>query len=164
MCYNDLSDFASRFRGDSNSIMSMPMPQRQPDVSPMPDRRPRGRPRSSILPFIALWIVLIGAGVAGSVWYTDHLKQQLAADLNEQTSRQISAVQADYTKQLQQIRSSYETQMADLESKVESLNELLTFNKDNINDKTDNSNKLYTQINELKKQLDELKKNLDVLK
>lgn len=143
--------------------MSTNMPQRTAVVG-AEERRARTRTKPSVLPFIALWIVLIGAGIAGAVWYTDHVKQQMSADLSAQTARQIEAVQADYTKQLQEIRTSYETQMAALESKVQSLNELLTFDKDNATDKTDNSNKLYTQISELKKQLDQLKQNLDVLK
>jgi hypothetical protein len=51
-----------------------------------------------------------------------------------------------------------------MESKIQTLNELLTFAKDNADSKTDNSNKLYTQLAEVKKQLNELKRNLDVLK
>ncbi|CAM3741964.1 hypothetical protein COLU111180_06070 [Cohnella lubricantis] len=135
-----------------------------PVIASTEERRTRPRTRPSILPYIALWVVLIGAGIAGAIWYTDHVKQQLSADLSAQTARQIEAVQADYTKQLQEMRASYESEMAELESKVQSLNELLTFNKDNASDKTDSSNKLYTQISELKQQLDQLKKNLDVLK
>lgn len=139
------------------------MPQRTAVVS-SEERRARTRTKPSVLPFITLWIVLIGAGIAGAVWYTDHVKQQITADVSAQTAQQIKAVQADYTKQLQQIRASYETEMASLQSKVQSLNELLAFDKDNADGKTDNSNKLYTQISELKKQLDQLKQNLDVLK
>lgn len=165
MCYNSCSRIArcKDSRGETSFIMSTNMPQRAVAISPE-ERRARTRTKPSVLPFLALWIVLIGAGIAGAVWYTDHVKQQISADVSAQTASQIEAVQADYTKQLQEIRSSYETEMADLQSKVQSLNELLTFDKDNATDKTDNSNKLYTQISELKKQLDELKHNLDVLK
>ncbi|WP_027092050.1 hypothetical protein [Cohnella thermotolerans] len=143
--------------------MSTPIPQmKAPSGSVEPLARRTSKP--SFLPFVLLWIVLIGAGVAGSVWYTGHLKQQIESELEKQTARQIEAVQADYTKQLEELKQNYQDEMTKLQSKVEALNELLTFNKDNASDKTDNSNKLYTQISELKKQLDELKKNLDVLK
>lgn len=128
------------------------------------ERQPRKRTKPSFLPFACLWFVLIGAGVYGSVWYTGHLKTQISDELSRQTASQIAGMQSDYNKQLSDMKTNYQEEMAKLESKVEALNELLTFNKDNMNDKTDNSNKLYTQISELKKQLDELKKNLDVLK
>lgn len=143
--------------------MSTPLPQRHVSASsPEPAARRRSKP--SVLPFVVLWIVLIGAGIAGSVFYVDHLRQRLSEDLSRQTATRIEAMQADYTNQLEELKKNYEEEMAKMQSKVEALNELLTFNKDNMNDKTDNSNKLYTQISELKKQLDQLKKNLDVLK
>jgi len=128
------------------------------------ETQPRRRTKPSVIPFVILWIVLIGAGVCGSVWYTGHLKSEISAELSRQTAAQIADMQADYDKQLNDLKQNYQDEMAKLESKIEALNELLTFNKDNMNDKTDNSNKLYTQISELKQQLDELKKNLDVLK
>ncbi|MNP78351.1 hypothetical protein D3C76_1759400 [compost metagenome] len=54
--------------------------------------------------------------------------------------------------------------MKDLQSKVESFNELLEFTKDNSSDKSDNSNKLYSQLSEVKKQLTQLQKQMDLLK
>ncbi|RUS47856.1 hypothetical protein ELR57_07275 [Cohnella sp. AR92] len=125
---------------------------------------PRRAPKKSIVPFLLLWIVLIGAGAAGAYLYTEHLKEQISSDLQAQTAKQIETMQQDYRQRLDSLQASYKEEMTDLSSKVESLNELLTFNQDNVNDKTDNSNKLYTQIAELKKQIDALKKNLDVLK
>lgn len=55
-------------------------------------------------------------------------------------------------------------QVKELQSTVQTFNELLTFTKDNASNKTDNSNKLYTQLSEVKKQLDTLKKEMDLLK
>ncbi len=63
-----------------------------------------------------------------------------------------------------ELETGYTSDLAELKAKVDALNELLTFTKDNADSKTDNSNKLYTQLNEVKKQLNELQKNLDVLK
>jgi hypothetical protein len=54
--------------------------------------------------------------------------------------------------------------MVVLEAKVEQLNQLLAFTKDNASSKVDNSNQLYSQLAEVKKKLEELQKNLDVLK
>ncbi|MBP1972532.1 hypothetical protein [Cohnella thailandensis] len=146
----------------------MSNPSIVPKLAPAPsspsDLTPRRAPKRSILPFLLLWIVLIGGGVAGTYWYTDHMKQQIESELQLQTAKQIAAMQQDYRNRLDELKASYEEEMAKMSSKVDALNELLTFNQDNVNDKTDNSNKLYTQISELKKQMDELKKNLDVLK
>lgn len=128
------------------------------------DRTPRRTSKRSVLPFIALWLLLLGAGVAGTVWYTAQQREQVSQQLQAETARQIAAMQQDYSARLDKLESEYAAQMAQLSSKVEALNELLTFTQDNASDKTDNSNKLYTQISELKKQLDQLKKELDVLK
>ncbi|MNW68970.1 hypothetical protein D3C74_478760 [compost metagenome] len=69
------------------------------------------------------------------------------------------------------MKTDYEARIAvlseevkELQSTVQSFNELLTFTKDNASSKTDNSNKLYTQLNEVRKQLDALKKEMDLLK
>ncbi|MNW18345.1 hypothetical protein D3C71_2178750 [compost metagenome] len=65
---------------------------------------------------------------------------------------------------MQQLEANYTNDLAELKTKVDALNELLTFTKDNADSKTDNSNQLYTQLNEVKKQLNELQKSLEVLK
>lgn len=108
--------------------------------------------------------MLIGSGVAGAKLYSDHLKSTMTEDINRQTSTQLVMMQQQYNEQLKKVQADYKADIAALQSKVDTLNELLAFAKDNANAKTDNSNKLYTQLNEVKKQLDALKKNLDVLK
>ncbi|MDG0791376.1 hypothetical protein OMP38_11230 [Cohnella ginsengisoli] len=128
------------------------------------ERPPRRAARRSVVPFVLLWLLLIGAGVACTIWYTGQQREQVSAQLQQQTASQIAALQQDYRARLDKLESDYAAQMAQLSSKVDALNELLTFTQDNASDKTDNSNKLYTQISELKKQLDQLKKELDVLK
>ncbi|MBN2984923.1 MULTISPECIES: hypothetical protein [Cohnella] len=133
-----------------------------PEEGVVPAQRRASKP--SFIPFLILWVVLIGGGIAGSVWYTGYLKQQVAQDLERQTAAQIAALQSEYLNRLEQLETSYAAEMDKLSAKVDTLNELLTFTQDNANDRTDNSNQLYTQISELKKQLDQLKKNLDVLK
>ncbi|GLX67857.1 hypothetical protein [Paenibacillus glycanilyticus] len=114
--------------------------------------------------FVCVWVILIAAGITGAKLYSDHVQQQIAADVGRQTAAQIADMQKQNQEQLTKLESSYKDELAQLESKVEALNELLTFTKDNADVKTDNSNKLYSQLNEVKKKLNELQKNLDVLK
>ncbi|AZN40060.1 hypothetical protein [Paenibacillus albus] len=114
--------------------------------------------------FLFFWVLLIGSGLLGTIWYTDKLKQNLTDQVNQQTAQQISAMQADYKKQMQELTTNFNGELGKIQSKVDALNELLEFSKDNMSSKTDNSNKLYSQIAEVKKQLSELKKSLDVLK
>lgn len=83
----------------------------------------------------------------------------------------LQQLQADSHKQMNELKMSYEAkfealsgEVKELESKVQSFNELLTFTKDNATSKTDNSNKLYTQLNEVKKQLNTLQQKMDLLK
>jgi len=73
-------------------------------------------------------------------------------------------MQQDFDARIIKMETDYQERLAQMESKIQALNELLTFAKDNADTKTDNSNKLYTQLAEVKKQLNELKKSLDVLK
>ncbi|MNZ70901.1 hypothetical protein D3C78_892520 [compost metagenome] len=118
----------------------------------------------NFLVFICVWIVIIGSGVLLGKWYTDRIQQTITADLERQTASQISAMQQDYEARMQQLEANYTNDLAELKTKVDALNELLTFTKDNADSKTDNSNQLYTQLNEVKKQLNELQKSLEVLK
>lgn len=125
-------------------------------------RRKKGK--SSFLVFICVWIVLIGLGIFGAKWYTDRIQQTITANLEKQTAAQISTMQQDYEARISKLETKYTADLTELKGKVDALNELLTFTKDNADSKTDNSNKLYTQLNEVKKQLNELQKNLDMLK
>ncbi|MFD1954890.1 hypothetical protein ACFSL6_12120 [Paenibacillus thailandensis] len=131
----------------------------------MSGRKPRKRRENrAFLAFLAVWMFLLGAGISGAVLYSNHMKRQITAELEKQTASQIAALQADYEARMTTLQQSYEAQLAELQTKVDALNELLTFTKDNVDTKTDNSNKLYTQLNEVKKQLAALQKNLEVLK
>ncbi|MBB6675542.1 hypothetical protein [Cohnella nanjingensis] len=129
-----------------------------------PETPPRKRTKSALLFYAVLWMVLVAAGVLGAKAYSDHIQRQVAADLERQTASQIAAMQQDYDGRIDKLETGYKASLAQMESKIEALNELLTFTKDNADTKTDNSNKLYTQLAEVKKQLAELKKSLDVLK
>ncbi|WP_138755860.1 hypothetical protein [Paenibacillus sinopodophylli] len=125
-------------------------------------RRKKGN--RTFLLFAAVWVIIICSGILGAKWYTDRIQQNLSADLEKQTAAQISSMQQAYEARMLQLETDYTADLGELKAKVDALNELLTFTKDNADSKTDNSNKLYTQLNEVKKQLDELKKSLDVLK
>lgn len=118
----------------------------------------------TFLLFVFVWLMIICSGILGAKWYTDRIQQKLSADLERQTASQISAMQKDYEARMLELETGYTSDLAELKAKVDALNELLTFTKDNADSKTDNSNKLYTQLNEVKKQLSELQKNLDLLK
>ena len=73
-------------------------------------------------------------------------------------------MQTDYEAQIKQLQANFTSEIVKVQGKVDALNELLEFSKDNANSKTDNSNKLFSQLSEVKKQLNELQKSLDVLK
>ncbi|MDQ0115013.1 hypothetical protein [Paenibacillus harenae] len=126
-------------------------------------RRKKRNGRALIL-FACLWLVLISSGIYGAKWYTDRIQQNISASLERQTASQITAMQQTYEARMKELETNYTADIADLGAKVDALNELLTFTKDNADSKTDNSNKLYTQLNEVKKQLNELQKSLEVLK
>lgn len=113
---------------------------------------------------LAAWAVLIASGVWGTKLYSDHLRNKIASQIAEQNKEQLNAVQKEYESQVSELKASMESDMAKLQTKVDSLTEVLAFVKDSANSKTDNSNQLYTQLAEVKKKLDELQKNLDVLK
>ena len=125
---------------------------------------PRKKRRGAFLFFAIVWLALIASGVTGAKWYSDRIQQQVSADLASQTANQIASMQQDYNERMTKLEDGYKEQLAQMEGKIEALNELLTFTKDNADTKTDNSNKQYTQLAEVKKQLSELKKSLDVLK
>lgn len=110
--------------------------------------------------FLLFWIVLIALFVYAAYEYSQRLQEQTLTALQAQTTAQMADLRADYENQFTEL----DEQVAVLQSKVDSFNELLTFTKDNANNKTDNSNKLYTQLNEVKTQLGELQKKMDLLK
>ncbi|WP_028612401.1 hypothetical protein [Paenibacillus harenae] len=118
----------------------------------------------AFLVFVCVWLVIICSGILLAKWYTDRIQLTISANLEQQTASQIAAMQQDYEARMLKLETNYTNDLAELKSKVDALNELLTFTKDNADSKTDNSNKLYTQLNEVKKQLNELQKSLDVLK
>ncbi|GGG21397.1 hypothetical protein [Paenibacillus abyssi] len=136
----------------------------QTDLPSGYERKSRKSGKGPVIMFLVIWVLLIGAGIAGTMWYTERTKAELTAQLERQTAAQIATMQQEYEQRIVQVEEGFAAQMSELGGKVDALNELLTFTKDNANDKTDNSNKLYTQINDVKKKLNELQKSLDVLK
>lgn len=139
--------------------MSMPLEAANQAVT-----RAKPRNKNSYKLLILAWVFLISCGVVGAKLYSDHMRQQIAAQIAEQTKQQLDAIQADYQTQVNDLKTSMTNDMSKLQTKVDSLSELLAFTKDSANSKTDNSNQLYTQLSDVKKKLDELQKNLDVLK
>ncbi|MNE76180.1 hypothetical protein D3C80_1724040 [compost metagenome] len=103
---------------------------------------------------------MIGVGAYAVYSYTNHLKQQVLAELGNQSRQQLTVLQTDYEARI----AALSEEVKELQNTVQTFNELLTFTKDNASNKTDNSNKLYTQLSEVKKQLDALKKEMDLLK
>lgn len=103
---------------------------------------------------------MIALGVYAVYSYTNHLKDQVLSELGAQSQQQLTIVKTDYESKIAVLSE----QVKELQSTVETFNELLTFTKDNASSKTDSSNKLYTQLSEVKKQLDALKKEMDLLK
>ncbi|SES89815.1 hypothetical protein [Paenibacillus sp. NFR01] len=128
--------------------------------SPAHSRRAAARSGSSVKWFLLFWILMIGLGVYAVYSYTNHLKDQVLSELGAQNQQQLSVLKTDYETKI----AALTEQVDQLQSTVQSFNELLTFTKDNASNKTDNSNKLYTQLSEVRKQLDALKKEMDVLK
>lgn len=108
----------------------------------------------------AAWVFLVACGIIGTKLYSDHLRNRIASQIGEQTKQQLDLIQKNYEAQV----SGLKTNITQLESKVDSLTEMLAFAKDSANSKTDNSNQLYTQLSDLKKKLDDLQKNLDAIK
>lgn len=124
----------------------------------------RRKSRATLPLFLSIWMLLIASGVVGAIWYTDQIKKNLTAEISKQTAKQITDMQTKYEARLKGMETSFSEEITKVQGKVDALNQLLEFSKDNASSKTDNSNKLYTQLNDVKKQLAQLKKDLDVLK
>ncbi|MFM9277079.1 hypothetical protein [Paenibacillus jiagnxiensis] len=124
------------------------------------ERRATRTKGPSVKAFLILWLLVIALGITATYLYSNHLKQQVVLQVQSHTDSQMASLKADYEQKLDVMSK----EMAELQSKVDSFNELLTFTKDNASSKTDNSNKLYTQLSEVQKQLDKLEKQMDLLK
>ncbi|UJF34562.1 hypothetical protein [Paenibacillus hexagrammi] len=143
--------------------MNMPIETSTANSLPRASKASKVKRKTYLLLFFG-WVLLIGVGVAAAVLYTNHLREQISADIAQQTQQQLKVIQEDYQSQLDQLKQGMTTDMTALQTKVDALNELLAFTKDSANSKTDNSNQLYTQLAEVKQKLDELEKNMEVLK
>lgn len=106
------------------------------------------------------WIVLIGLGTTAAYLYSNHLQEQAIVKLQEDTRQQMAQFKAEYEARFGELV----LEINDLQSKVQSFNELLTFTKDQATGTTDNSNKLYSQLSEVEKQLKELERKMELLK
>lgn len=122
--------------------------------------RSRKTRRPSVALILLIWILLIGAGATAAYMYSNHLKQSMIDQLDAKWQSEAEQMKADYTAQL----TALSGEVKNLQSKVETFNELLEFTKDNSSEKTDNSNKLYSQLSEVKQQLAALQKKMDLLK
>ncbi|MDR0268758.1 hypothetical protein [Paenibacillus sp.] len=127
--------------------------------APYQNRTRKGNSRSVKL-VLLIWILLIAAGITAAYLYSNHLKQDMLQQLQTDSRKQMDELKIHYEAKFEELSG----EVKELESKVQSFNELLTFTKDNATNKTDNSNKLYTQLNEVKKQLNTLQQKMDLLK
>lgn len=125
---------------------------------PSRETSPRKGPKARW--FWIFWIVFIGAGAAAAYSYSNHLKEEMIIQLQQDTRKEIASLKAQYDSRFAELAQ----QINEIDSKVQTFNELLTFTKDQASGKTDNSNKLYSQLNEVKQQLDKLEKKLELLK
>lgn len=119
--------------------------------------------KAYVLLFVA-WALLVGLGAWGAKLYTDHLKVQMTEEIAKQTSDQLAVIQSQYQQEIAGLKESMTADMAKLQTKIDSVNELLAFTKDSASSRTDTSNQLYTQLADVRQKLDELKKQLDALK
>lgn len=129
-----------------------------PTTLASPNSRRNRRP--SVKNVLITWIVLIILGATATVLYSNYMKKSMLEQLNLQMTHEINTMKKDNAAKIELLTA----QVTELEGKVQTFNELLTFTKDNSNDKTDNSNKLYSQLNDVKKQLSKLQAQMDLLK
>lgn len=110
--------------------------------------------------FWVFWIVLIGLGTTAAYLYSNHLKEQVVVQVQQDTRQEMASFKAEYDQRFNELVQ----EMDEMQSKVQSFNELLTFTKDQASGKTDNSNKLYSQLSQVEKQLKELERKMELLK
>lgn len=127
------------------------------------ERTRKRKHRLSIVNMIIVWLLLVFGGLYGAYMYMNHVEQKLSLQLEQKTEERIQQLQVSYDKRLGELDESYSTQMDELNTQITSLNELLTFVKDNASSDNSDSNKLYTQINEIKTQLQKLQKSMELL-
>jgi hypothetical protein len=112
-----------------------------------PSRNPNTPVRKkSFKLLIVAWIMLVCCGLGGAYLYTNYLKTELIAELARQNHIQLQSIQIDYQNQLTDLKTNLNKDMSALQTKVDELNQLLAFTKDNASTKTDSSNQLYTQL------------------
>jgi chromosome segregation ATPase len=127
-------------------------------------RKSRSASKAAVLLVTVSWLLLVAGGAAGAAWYAGELRARMTADIERQTAARISAMQQDVEARMAELEAGFRAEIDTVEAKVNELNELLTFARDNASEDTDNSNLLYTQLNEVKAKLEQLQKQLDVLK
>lgn len=128
------------------------------------ERNRKRKQRIAVTNIIMFWLLLIMGGLYGAYSYMNHVEQKLTAQIEKKTEERIQEMQIAYNQKISDLDVQYTTQMDDLNSQIASLNELLTFVKDNANTDQDDSNKLYTQISEIKAQLQKLQNSMELLK
>lgn len=137
------------------------MPRLETETIPTyPSRETSSRRGPKARWFWMFWIIFIAFGVAAAYSYSNHLKQEMLTQLQQDTQKEMAALKAQYDSRFTELSQ----QVDEMQSKVQSFNELLTFTKDQASGKTDNSNKLYSQLNEVKQELKKLEKKLELLK
>ena len=127
-------------------------------------RKKASASKAAVLLFIFVWLLLVAGGAAGAAWYAGELKQRMTADIERQTAERIAAMQREVEVRLAELEASFRADIGAVEAKVNELNELLTFARDNAVGEKDDSNLLYTRLKEVKEKLEQLEKQLDVLK
>ncbi|MED5019091.1 hypothetical protein P9847_17415 [Paenibacillus chibensis] len=132
----------------------------QTSTQPSAPYQNRTKKSPSVKIVLLIWILLIAAGITAAYLYSNHLKHEMLQQLQRDSRQQMNELKLSYEAKFEALSG----EVKELESKVQSFNELLTFTKDNATSKTDNSNKLYTQLNEVKKQLSVLQQKMDLLK
>lgn len=137
----------------------MPMLEQEHNI-PYKSREEMQQKGPSTKWFWVFWIVLIGLGTTAAYLYSNHLKEQVVVQLQQDTRQEIASFKAEYDQRFNELVQ----EMDEMQSKVQSFNELLTFTKDQASGKTDNSNKLYSQLSQVEKQLKELERKMELLK
>lgn len=134
--------------------------QSSTELSSVHSRRTTTRNGPSVKWFLLFWVLMIGLSGYAVYSYTNHLKEQVLNQLSLQSQQQLDVLKKDYEAKIAVLSS----EVQELQSTVQSFNELLAFTKDITSSNTDNSNKLFTQLSEVRKQLETLKKELDLIK